>query len=635
MRSSLDDWPLDGRMSGEFHLYGEYQTAVRLRQAADRRRRRRTASRSRPRPPPAVRGRRRAARRHRGHQGRRRGDRRRLRRRGTARTRSTSRGDAAGRDADALNFPRRSRRACWTSPPAAAGCSRRRATTSGSASPTSTSGTKASAQVSGALSMRGNMLTRRARRRVAAPGRLGHRPRRVDAAEGRRADVPRHRYVARSVRARVPAGVLAVHDGRRERHGPHRRRARDPEHLRVDANVDDVALRLFDYAVEERRRRFALSARAAACCRSTHCGWWARTRELDVGGTVTWPTNRSRSTRPATRTSACCRGSCATSAARARPIHAQITGPLDKPVFSGNAPIAGGRLRHFRCRTRSKRSTASSPSTRRGVRLDGLTARLGGGAVRFGGRIAMYGYRLGEFDVTATGEGMRLRYPEGIRSLVDADLSLRGPFTAPVVGGTVTVKSAVWARRFDTSIRPVRVRLAGGERRVARGGRKSRRLPAALRHPAGRAVRRCASTTTWRASWRAPISTLRGTYDRPLLFGRAEIEHGEVTFEGRRYLVTRGSIDFANPIAHPAVLRHRGADARARPGPDLQRDAEDGRHHRTDAAGVHLRSAAADARHPDVAVQRSGAERRYRAGGAAAARTSASSAWSRRVRRAR
>jgi autotransporter translocation and assembly factor TamB len=31
-----------------------------------------------------------------------------------------------------------------------------------------------------------------------------------------------------------------------------------------------------------------------------------------------------------------------------------------------------------------------------------------------------------------------------------------------------------------------------------------------------------------------------------LLFGRADIQRGEVEFEGRRYLVTRGSLDFAN-----------------------------------------------------------------------------------------
>ena len=41
--------------------------------------------------------------------------------------------------------------------------------------------------------------------------------------------------------------------------------------------------------------------------------------------------------------------------------------------------------------------------------------------------------------------------------------------------------------------------------------------------------------------------TLRGTYDKPVLFGRADIGRGEVTFEGRRYRVTRGAIDFTNP----------------------------------------------------------------------------------------
>jgi autotransporter translocation and assembly factor TamB len=40
---------------------------------------------------------------------------------------------------------------------------------------------------------------------------------------------------------------------------------------------------------------------------------------------------------------------------------------------------------------------------------------------------------------------------------------------------------------------------------------------------------------------------LRGTYDRPLLFGSAQIDHGDVIFEGNRYLVTRGTIGFANP----------------------------------------------------------------------------------------
>jgi translocation and assembly module TamB len=42
--------------------------------------------------------------------------------------------------------------------------------------------------------------------------------------------------------------------------------------------------------------------------------------------------------------------------------------------------------------------------------------------------------------------------------------------------------------------------------------------------------------------------TFRGTYDRPIVFGRAEVSRGEFIFEGRRYVVTRGTLDFTNPV---------------------------------------------------------------------------------------
>jgi autotransporter translocation and assembly factor TamB len=40
---------------------------------------------------------------------------------------------------------------------------------------------------------------------------------------------------------------------------------------------------------------------------------------------------------------------------------------------------------------------------------------------------------------------------------------------------------------------------------------------------------------------------LQGTFDRPLLFGRVDVERGEIEFEGKRYVVRRGTIDFNNP----------------------------------------------------------------------------------------
>jgi autotransporter translocation and assembly factor TamB len=40
---------------------------------------------------------------------------------------------------------------------------------------------------------------------------------------------------------------------------------------------------------------------------------------------------------------------------------------------------------------------------------------------------------------------------------------------------------------------------------------------------------------------------LQGTYDRPQVFGFAEIDRGDVLFEGNRYQITRGTLTFSNP----------------------------------------------------------------------------------------
>jgi autotransporter translocation and assembly factor TamB len=224
-------------------------------------------------------------------------------------------------------------------------------------------------------------------------------------------------------------------------------------------------------------------------------------------------------------------------------LAAEITGPLDKPVFSGEANVAGGRVRHFSLPHALEAINGKISFDATGLRMDGLTARLGGGLVRFGGRIAMNGYRPGEFNLTASGEGMRLRYPEGFRSLVDADLSLRGPFDEPTLGGTVTVRSSVWERRFETSINLLE--FVGRTTPVGPpAATTSFPLHFDVRLVAPSSLR--IDNNVARIVSSADLA-LRGTYDRPLVFGRADIERGEVTFEGKRYVVTHGTIDFSNP----------------------------------------------------------------------------------------
>jgi hypothetical protein len=233
-------------------------------------------------------------------------------------------------------------------------------------------------------------------------------------------------------------------------------------------------------------------------------------------------------------------------------VQAEISGPTRAPVIVGAARIANGRLRYFGLPHSIDAVNGGVEFDAAGVRLlEGLTGRMGGGEVRFGGRIGIRGGTVESYALTAVGRDMRLRYPEGFRSLVDADLALRGPVQNPVLTGTVHVKDALWIKPFDTEGTGIfGLAAAGGAAAAtpaaspASGAASSLPLRFDVRVDAPSALR--VDSPTARLVSSADL-TLRGTYDRPLLLGRAEINRGELLLEGNRYLVTRGSIEFTNP----------------------------------------------------------------------------------------
>jgi hypothetical protein len=226
-------------------------------------------------------------------------------------------------------------------------------------------------------------------------------------------------------------------------------------------------------------------------------------------------------------------------------LTAAVNGSLRDPLFSGSATITDGRIRHFSVPNSLDGINGTIHFDERGIRLDDLTARMGEGRVQFGGRVGLEGYLPGVLNITARGEDMHLRYPEGVRSVVDADLVVRGNVKAPILGGTVTVKNAIWSRPIDSNLLDLAKRTP-----TSSGGGGA--APAAATLPlkfdlqilAPSAFRVDNNVARMVASGDLQ---LRGTYDRPELFGHADVERGELTFRGRRYKVTRGAIDFTNP----------------------------------------------------------------------------------------
>jgi translocation and assembly module TamB len=231
-------------------------------------------------------------------------------------------------------------------------------------------------------------------------------------------------------------------------------------------------------------------------------------------------------------------------------LAAAVDGPLKRPVFSGSATVTDGRMRHFSLPNALDAINGTIRFDGGGVRFDDLRATFGGGAVQFGGRIGFDGYVPSDLNLTARGEDMRLRVPEGVRSLVSADLALTGSYRSPTLGGTVTVKNAIWARRVDA---PGSIFDLASRRAPSTDGRAGlvaadpvQGLPLKfdieILVPSTLRVENNLARMVANADF-----NLRGTYDRPVVFGHADIERGEVIFEGRRYRITRGSMDFTNP----------------------------------------------------------------------------------------
>ena len=319
----------------------------------------------------------------------------------------------------------------------------------------------------------------------------------------------------------------------------------DIDHLLVDATVDSLDARFFDYQVRNAAPiHLALDRHIIRIADLRLAG---EDTELEVTGTANLHDERIAVRVRGDANLGILQGflSNVRSSGRAS-LQATLEGGLQAPLVTGTMTVQNGRIRHFDLPNALENVLGPIHFDSRTIRLDEVTARLGGGSVAFGGTIGIDGYQLGRIDVSMTGQEMRLRFPEGVRSLVDAQLAVRGTTSAATLSGTVDVREAIYTRPFNLGGNFVE--LGGSSSPAAASGAAPAEPTLPLRYdvqinaPSTLQVRNNTVQMVARANMQ-----LRGTYDRPQLFGRAEIDRGEFLFEGKRYRITRGSMDQANP----------------------------------------------------------------------------------------
>jgi translocation and assembly module TamB len=175
-----------------------------------------------------------------------------------------------------------------------------------------------------------------------------------------------------------------------------------------------------------------------------------------------------------------------------------------------------------------------------------LTATSGGGLLSVGGWLA---YQHGIYaNLSATGKGIRIRYPQGVSSLADATLRLEGSQSNLLLSGNVLITRFAATADLDLSalaaqanaVQPVTAPDAPSNH-----VRLNVNIVSSPQLNFQNAFAKLAGDADLR---------LRGTLASPSLLGRVSVTQGNALIAGTRYELQRGDITFTNPVRIEPVI---------------------------------------------------------------------------------
>lgn len=169
-----------------------------------------------------------------------------------------------------------------------------------------------------------------------------------------------------------------------------------------------------------------------------------------------------------------------------------------------------------------------------------------------GGTISAHGFMTyGEpssFNLTLDLQGVRLRYPEGIRSIWNGNLALSGSQADSHLTGRIFVGRVSFTQQFDLANF---LSQFGTNASTAPSSPLARNMKLNIAAATAQEV----SLTNSKVSVDGSANlTVIGTLADPVVLGRTTLTNGEMFFKGKRYEIQSGTIEFANPVRTTPVL---------------------------------------------------------------------------------
>ncbi len=226
-----------------------------------------------------------------------------------------------------------------------------------------------------------------------------------------------------------------------------------------------------------------------------------------------------------------------------------IRGSLSEPQINGRLSFENGSFYLRNLPNGIEQVNGAIRFNRTRATIEKFTSRTGGGDLELGGFIGFGGddwvYRL-----QANAQHVRVRYPEGVSTVFDANLNLTGSSTRSLLSGDVEVTRMAFSTESDfgdilsqtAAMRPP----SEIDNQFLRGMQFDVNITTASNAE-------FATSLTRDLEIEAELR-LRGSVIRPTLLGRVGINRGEIQFFGNRYDIVQGEITFFNPAKIEPVL---------------------------------------------------------------------------------
>lgn len=221
-------------------------------------------------------------------------------------------------------------------------------------------------------------------------------------------------------------------------------------------------------------------------------------------------------------------------------------GPLKDPSLQGRIDVDNGAVSFGDLPNGLSQLRGRLEFNQDRLEVRSLTAMSGGGPLSVTGYLS---YQHGVYaDLSVTGKGVRIRYPQGISSLADATLHLQGSQTSMLLSGDVLITRFSVSPDMDFAALASQAKSAQGvvsPNSPTNHVRMDVRVHSSPQLNFQNAFAKLAGDVDLH---------LRGTLATPSLLGRVSVTEGNAMIAGTRYELQRGDVTFTNPVRIEPII---------------------------------------------------------------------------------